>query len=87
MGNRNKGLYQKFIIKRADGQHRAGKKHEDCEYFVLDLTHDPHALPAIKAYADSCRADYPLLAADLDNILSHCGPDGDDRMPSEPSDA
>jgi hypothetical protein len=30
------------------------------------LTHDSHALPALKAYVKSCRKDYPVLAADLE---------------------
>jgi len=85
MDDRSRGLYDKFHIERMDGSSEPGGKHEDCEYFVLDLTHDPHALPALKAYADSCRVDYPLLAADLDNILSHSGPDSDDRLPSKNS--
>ena len=69
MGNRMKGLYGKFIVKRADGKHRAGQKHDGCEYFVLDLTHDKHAIPAIAAYAQSCRVEYPLLALDLEAKL------------------
>jgi hypothetical protein len=60
------GLYNKFRVERVDGQSEPGRKHDGCDYFVLDLTHDPHAAPALKAYADSCRAQYPLLAADLD---------------------
>ena len=60
-----RGLYNKFDIKRVDGRSVRGEKHEGCEYFVLDLTHDPHALPAIKAYIKSCGDNYPVLAADL----------------------
>jgi len=60
------GLHRKFIVTRTDGKSAPGQKHDGCDYFVLDLTHDPHAAPALRAYADSCRADYPLLAADLD---------------------
>lgn len=61
------GRFEKFKgIERTDGQSAPGQKHHGCDYFVLDLTHDPHAMPAIKAYAASCRADYPQLAADLD---------------------
>lgn len=66
MGDRSRGLYNKFIVKRADGSHRKGRKHEGCDYFVLDLTHDPHAIPALEAYAKAARADgYELLANDL----------------------
>lgn len=59
------GLYDKYRVIRTDGQSEPGKKHAGCEYFVLDLTHDPHALPALKAYADSCCVQYPALAEDL----------------------
>jgi hypothetical protein len=32
---------------------------------VLDMTHDPYAKAAASAYVDACKADYPLLAADM----------------------
>jgi len=76
MGDRTRGLYGKFRIERTDGKSAPGEKHDGCEYFVLDLTHDPHAPPALRAYADACRAGYPLLAADLDALLARlpaCG--------------
>ena len=60
-----KGLYEKFHVERTDGRSAPGEKHDGCEYFVLDLDHDPHALPALIAYEKSCRADFPGLAADL----------------------
>lgn len=61
-----RGLYGKFsVIKRADGGHRKGRKHEKCPYFVLDLEHDKHAKAALKAYAKSCAKEYPELAKDL----------------------
>lgn len=63
---RTTGLIHKFNVERTDGTSAPGKKHDGCDYFVLDLTHDPHAVPAIRAYADSCREDYPVLARDLD---------------------
>ena len=63
--DRQRGLYNKYDVKRLDGSSEAGKKHEGCEYFVLDLTHDPFALIAARAYAAACEATYPLLAADL----------------------
>ena len=66
MGNREAGLYAKFrTIERTDGQSAPGQKHHGCDYFVLDLTHDPHALPALAAYAESCASEYPALARDL----------------------
>lgn len=63
---RTTGLIHKFTVTRNDGQSAPGQKHDGCDYFVLDLTHDPHAAAAIKAYAASCRKDYPKLAEDLD---------------------
>lgn len=65
MGDKTRGLYNKFTVTRNDGSSEPGGKHHGCEYFVLDLTHDVHAAAALLAYADSCEADYPLLAADL----------------------
>lgn len=70
MGDPKRGLYEKFHIERMDGKHDPGEKHERCEYFVLDLEHDRHAVPALRAYAESCREEYPLLARDLDKIVA-----------------
>lgn len=61
----DRGIYRKFEVRRTDGSSEPGGKHEFCEYFVLDLTHDPHALPALKAYEASCRETHPRLAHDL----------------------
>ncbi|MHC4864610.1 MAG: hypothetical protein ACYTEX_11025 [Planctomycetota bacterium] len=63
--DRERGLYQKYVVRRTDGRDAPGETHDGCEYFVLDLTHDPHALPALRAYADSCRGEYPKLCKDL----------------------
>lgn len=61
-----KGLFAKFEVRRTDGSDEVGGKHHGCDYFVLDLTHDPHAHAAILAYADSCESDgYVVLARDL----------------------
>lgn len=65
MNEQAQGLYQKFNVTRTDGRHAEGEKHAACEYFVLDISHDKHALPALAAYAASCKDDFPLLAADL----------------------
>lgn len=65
MSKRTIGLMEKFRVERTDGKSDAGKKHHGCEYFVLDMTHDPHAKAALLAYALSCEADYPALAKDL----------------------
>lgn len=71
MNKREIGLIPggKFKVERADGDPTG--KHRDCFYFVLDVEHDPHALPAIAAYAESCEADgYGPLAADLRAIVA-----------------
>lgn len=65
MSDPNRGLYAKFHVERTDGTSQPGRKHDGCDYYVLDLTHDPHALQALIAYELSCRADYPRLADDL----------------------
>lgn len=71
---RRRGLYEKFLVCRADGRDRPGEKHAECRYFVLDLDHDPHAIAAISAYADSCSADgFQNLADDLNKIVFEAG--------------
>lgn len=59
------GLFRKFDVRRTDGSSAPGGKHEGCEYFVLDTTHDKLAAVALEAYADACEATHPLLAEDL----------------------
>lgn len=63
--NKSKGIYNKFIVNRVDETDAPGGKHDGCEYFVLDATHDVYAYAALMAYADACEADYPKLAADI----------------------
>lgn len=65
LSNKERGIYGKYTIFRTDG-----RPIPDDEFmFVLKGT-DPHALAALKAYADSCRADYPLLGFDLDMVVA-----------------
>jgi len=63
--DRTRGLYRKFYVGRTDGSSEPGGKHDGCDYFVLDLDHDRHAVHALMAYAESCMHDYPILAQDL----------------------
>lgn len=66
MSDRERGLYGKFRIERTDGKSANGEKHDHCEYFVLDATHDPFALFALENYAVACEVGgYASLAADL----------------------
>lgn len=77
------GLYNKYLVTQTDGSSEQGGKHEWCKYFVLDMTHDPHAVAALKAYAASCQGDYPLLASDLLLIIAKLfivGPPGGDHI-------
>ena len=64
--DKERGLYPKYRLARTDGSTNKGQKHEKCQFFVLDITHDPHAIPAIFSYATSAKADgYDKLADDL----------------------
>jgi hypothetical protein len=68
---RARGLYQKFDVTRTDGGSEPGGKHHGCSYFVLDLKHDKHAVPALYAYAESCESDgYQQLADDLRELAT-----------------
>lgn len=63
---RERGLYDKYIVSRADGDDLPGCKHSNCEYFVLDLTHDPIARMAYATYALRARVrGYKKLADDM----------------------
>lgn len=64
------GLYHKFNVSRTDGSSEPGCKHHGCDYFVLDLTHDPFAMPALAAYAEGCKEKYPQLAEALADKLT-----------------
>jgi len=70
MTDKTKGMYHKFVVKRTDGSSEPGGKHEGCAYFVLDLDHDKFAIPALRAYADACRDEFPELARHLDEIVN-----------------
>lgn len=62
--DKQRGLYKKFDVRRVDPESQA--RHEDCEYFVLDIWHDVLALPALEAYERAAReAGYVKLANDL----------------------
>lgn len=64
-GDRERGLYGKYIAYRvAPFAGRADALVRE-PFFLLKYTTDPHARVALAAYADSCEADYPVLAADL----------------------
>lgn len=62
-------LYGKYLVERTDGSSGPGLKHDGCQYYVLDVSHDPFAIPALEAYASACEADYPHLAADIRRLI------------------
>jgi folylpolyglutamate synthase/dihydropteroate synthase len=70
MSDETRGLYWKYRVERMDGSSAPGGKHHGCPVYVLDIRHDPHARKALAAYIESCEADFPLLAADLRNLLA-----------------
>ena len=60
------GIFRKFNVERTDGTDRKpGDKHFNCVYFVLDISHDKFAAPALMAYADACEKELPELASDV----------------------
>lgn len=60
------GLFRKFDVRRTDGSDATPLgKHYGCEYFVLDIRHDPHAKAALAAYADAVEATHEQLAAEM----------------------
>lgn len=62
--DRDRGLYRKFDVRRTNPESQA--RHQDCDYFVLDLTHDRLAAEAIDAYERAAdREGYHQLADDL----------------------
>lgn len=58
-------IYHKFDVTRTDRKDEPHKKHYKCDYFVLDLTHDPFALDALWAYAIACVKTHPVLSGAL----------------------
>jgi len=56
-----RGLYQKYIIEKADGSPTDPK----AVYFVLRLDTDPAAREAASAYASACQEANSQLASDL----------------------
>ena len=77
MGDRNRGIYNKFLVERRDGKSEPGEKHHGCEYFVIDYSHDPFAAAALTAYANACEEKYPWLADDLRNIVDSLNGEGE----------
>jgi hypothetical protein len=66
--NKAEGIIEKFFPPvRLDGTSAAGEKHDGCDYWILDLSHDRFALPALANYRYWVKLNgYDALAADLD---------------------
>ena len=61
-GFQNGGFEDRFRVTRVDGK----PVNQQARYLVLDYSgRDPHAIFAVRAYADSIRADNPMMADDL----------------------
>lgn len=65
MPEQSKGLYNKYKVERIDG--KPGR--ENCQYFVVDVCHDPYGPAAVRAYIDALPDDFAQLKADLEKIL------------------
>jgi hypothetical protein len=66
MNAKNEGLKQKYVVTRVD-------RRPIGYTFVLEYEGDPFAIPALKAYAEACKDDYPKLAEDLMKIVEEHG--------------
>jgi len=77
--DQERGIYEKYIVKRGDGRSEPGQRHYGCNYFVLDLTHDRFARKALLQYAEDCKVLFPELSKDLyriaDQMIDTQGPD------------
>jgi hypothetical protein len=60
----NAGLYRKYNVSPQAGGP------SPFAWFVLDVTGDPHAKAALKAYAESCKDDLPKLAQPLFELVA-----------------
>lgn len=57
--------HDRYLVKRADGSSTPGGKHENCEYYVLDLDCEPLVHVALDAYATACEMAFPVLSNHL----------------------
>ena len=70
MPERDRGFYPKYNVTRVDN----GETVDPATSFTLVVNRDPHAYPALQAYADSVEGENPKLADDL-RALSEKAPD------------
>lgn len=60
-----RGLYGKYEIRKTNGEELDPK----AVYFVLRIDTDPYARVALRTYIETCRAENPELAEDLDELM------------------
>lgn len=66
MGDKTKGWIRKYIVRRSDDTDQPGGKHDGCDLFVMDLTHDPLAIIPMLEYAYNANiAGYKPLAREI----------------------
>lgn len=64
--SRDGPIHRKFDVKRTDRRDRnPGDKHYGCFHWVLDIDHDPHAMPTMGFYAKLCKETHPQLSSDI----------------------
>lgn len=84
MGDKEKGITHKFQVRRTDGTDGPGEKHEFCNYFVLDLDHDPIGRYAAWHYAqEALRQGYEKLGRDLLSYLAETQAEHDAYLASK----
>ena len=69
--DRSLGLYGKYHVQKiVNAGPDCVKWVDPGPVFVLAYSKDPHARVALAAYIESCRGEFPLLAADLSDELN-----------------
>jgi len=63
-GYMNGGIKRKYIISKVNGK----PVDKNAVYFVLRVDKDPHAIPALLAYAKSVEKDNPEFACDVEAL-------------------
>lgn len=66
----SQGYYHKYNVQRVDEGNNEAEVHKDCDFFVLDLTHDVHAVRALDKYREAMVGVDTQLAIDLTIILA-----------------
>jgi hypothetical protein len=64
MGDKNRGLYQKYIVERVDGK--------PVDYCIVLELKDQNTWPAMLKFAETTRAaGYEALADDIEKMVSY----------------